>query len=570
MDEIGANGICSSCPDNSAPNVEQTECVCDTGWTMESAICVPVHMDGFIVGDEQCDNAGGAPSVDQTEAPTAAPTAAPTTAPSNAPSGDYFLQTNGNVLSHQKVSATYGGFTGSVAADDYFGMSCANVGGDLNGDDVLDVAIGAPGDDDGEPAAGAMYIVFMQTNGNVLSHQKVSATHGGFTGSLAANNNFGYSVANVGGDLNGDGVLDLVVGAYNDDDGGYRAGAVFIVFLQTTGNVLSHQKVSATHGGFTGSLADHDYFGRSVASVGDLNVDGVLDLAVGVNGDDDGESLAGAVYIVFMQTNGNVLSHQKVSATQGGFTGAVAYYDLFGASSASVGGDLNGDGVLDLVVGAYGDDDGGSSAGAVYIVFLQTSGNVLSHQKVSVTHGGFTGSLAASDYFGYSCANVGGDLNGDGVLDVAVGAWGDGDGEYRAGAVYIVFMQTNGNVLSHQKVSATHGGFTGSLTADDYFGYSCASVGDLNGDDVLDLAVAAYGDDDGVSSAGAVYVAFFEGIPIYVKIVFILVVVFACILIALMTPITFDTLSGTEAPAAAPTEAPTVAPSDAPSGDSFI
>ena len=100
---------------------------------------------------------------------------------------------------------------------------------------------------------------------------------------------------------------------------------------------------------------------------------------------------------------------------------------------------MNGDGVLDMVVGAYGDDDGGSEAGAVYILFLATSGTVLSHQKVSATHGVFTGTLASYDWFGISSGGIGGDLNGDGVLDVVAGAYGDDDGEFAAGAVYIIF-----------------------------------------------------------------------------------------------------------------------------------
>ena len=157
-----------------------------------------------------------------TEAPTADPTEAP---PAAAPS-------YGTVLSHQKVSGTMGGFTGSLAENDYFGWSCSSVGGDLNGDGVLDLVVGTYGDNDGAYSAGAVYILFMQTNGNVLSHQKVSATHGGFTGSLAADDYFGISSASVGGDLNGDGVLDLVVGAIGDDDGASRAGAVYILFFE--------------------------------------------------------------------------------------------------------------------------------------------------------------------------------------------------------------------------------------------------------------------------------------------------------------------------------------------------
>ena len=208
--------------DESGPVVNGTTCSssCAEGYTGSgSTITCTVTPAGsswsVATGCEKLDA-----HADPFEAKKTAPTEAPAAAPSN-----------GNVLSHQKVSATHGGFTGSLAVSDEFGNSCASVGGDLNGDGVLDLVVGAYSDDDGGQATGAVYIVFMQTNGNVLSHQKVSATHGGFTGSLDNSDNFGGSSASVGGDLNGDGVLDLVVGAYGDGDGASGAGAVYILFF---------------------------------------------------------------------------------------------------------------------------------------------------------------------------------------------------------------------------------------------------------------------------------------------------------------------------------------------------
>ena len=102
-----------------------------------------------------------APSADQTEAPTAAPTEAPpAAAPTEAPPAA--APSNGTVLSHQKVSFLMGGFTGSLAGSDSFGRSSASVGGDLNGDGVLDLVVGAPGDDDGGSSTGAVYILFFE------------------------------------------------------------------------------------------------------------------------------------------------------------------------------------------------------------------------------------------------------------------------------------------------------------------------------------------------------------------------------------------------------------------------
>ena len=124
-------------------------------------------------------------------------------------------------------------------------------------------------------ALASMAMVAHAQPGWVLSHQKISDTQGGFTGTGLG----GVSVASLG-DLDGDGVGDLAVGA-GSDDGGPGRGAVWVLFLNTNGTVKSHQKISDTEGGFTGILDDHDGFGRSVASLGDLDGDGVGDLAVG-------------------------------------------------------------------------------------------------------------------------------------------------------------------------------------------------------------------------------------------------------------------------------------------------
>ena len=116
---------------------------------------------------------------------------------------------------------------------------------------------------------------------------------------------------------------------------------------------------SGTNGGPT--LADVDCFGSSVASLGDLDGDGVTDLAVGAGGDDTGGSDRGAVHVLFMNANGTVKSSVKIaSGTNGGPT--LADFDHFGSSVASLG-DLDGDGVTDLAVGAHGDDTGGVSRG---------------------------------------------------------------------------------------------------------------------------------------------------------------------------------------------------------------
>jgi len=190
-------------------------------------------------------------------------------------------------------------------------------------------------------------------DGTVKAHQKISDLQGGFTGILDNEDRFGVSVANLG-DLDGDGVVDLAVGAPLDDDGGINPGAAWILFLDDDGSVKAHQKISNIQGGFTGILDNGDLFGFSVANLGDLDGDGVVDLAV---------------WILFLDDDGSVKAHQKISDIQGGFTGILDNGDRFGRSIASLG-DLVGDDERALVVGAYRDDDGGTDRGAVWILFL--------------------------------------------------------------------------------------------------------------------------------------------------------------------------------------------------------
>ena len=370
---------------------------------------------------------------------------------------------------------------------DYFGGDVASVG-DLDGDSVGDIVVGAWGDDDGGTDRGAVWVLFLKSDGTVKGHQKISQTQGNFTGTLDNLDAFGSSVASVG-DLDGDSVGDIVVGADGDDDGGTDRGAVWVLFLKSDGTVKGHQKISQTQGNFTGTLSNLDAFGFSVGSVGDLDGDSVGDIVVGADRDDDGGPERGAVWVLFLKSDGTVKGHQKISQTQGNFTGTLVDLDVFGSSVGSVG-DLDGDSVGDIVVGALGDDDGGRTRGAVWVLFLKSDGTVKGHQKISQTQGNFTGTLDEFDFFGDSVASVG-DLDGDSVGDIVVGATGDDDGGGTRGAVWVLFLKSDGTVKGHQKISQTQGNFTDTLDVEGYFGSSAVFVGDLDGDSVGDIVVGA-------------------------------------------------------------------------------
>ena len=260
----------------------------------------------------------------------------------------------------------------------------------------------------------------------------------------------------------------------------------FILALVSSGSVNNATKISDTQGNSPGIINAGDQFGTGMTSIGDLNQDGVPDLAVGVPNNDDGGTDRGALWILFMQSNGDVLSGQKISNTSGYFGGQLDNGDLFGVSLAEIG-DLDGDGVLDLAVSASGDDDGGTGRGSVWILFMNTDGTVKTSTKISDTAGGFTGQLDDSDGLGRSVCKLG-DLDNDGVNDIAVGAVNDDDGFTDAGAMWIMFLNSDGSVKASQKISATQSGFSGTLNTNDHLGISCTSLGDLDGDGVSDLA----------------------------------------------------------------------------------
>ncbi len=412
----------------------------------------------------------------------------------------------GTVKAHQKISDTEGGFQGLLEDSDNFGRSIALLG-DLNGDGNADIAVGAHCDDDGGTDRGAVWILFLDSDGTVLSHQKISDTNGNFMGFLDDGDLFGKSVAAVG-DLNGDNITDIAVGAQHDDDGGANNGAVWILFLDSDGTVKTHQKISDTNGNFLGELSDNCNFGCAVASIGDINGDEIADIAVSAPWDDDGGADRGAVWILLLDYDGTVKNEQKISDTQGGFTGDLDNSDFFGYNITSPG-DMNGDGISDIAVGAHGDDDGGAERGAVWVLFLDSDGTVKSHQKISNTQGDFTGELHDMDCFGVSLASLD-DLDGDGVTDMVVGARTDDDGGTDRGAVWVLFLNSDGTVKTHQKISSTQGNFTGVLDDEDIFGSSIASLGDLNGDGTEDIAVGAHWDDNGGDGRGALWVLFLK------------------------------------------------------------
>jgi len=418
--------------------------------------------------------------------------------------GDFGL---GSVGLRTVIKPAHGGFTGVLGSEDRFGKAVANLG-DVNGDGVSDLAV---------LARRAVWIVFLNADGAVLGQQKIN-TVPEYTDDATWEDSMqvaidgadvtywfmGDSLAPLG-DLNGDGVPDLAIGVPDEGLGDIHTGAVHILYLNVDGTVKDHHRISQVEATFQGKSGG-GMFGGSLAGLGDLDGDGTVELAVGAHFDGDGNS-GGAVWILFLNPDGTVDRKQPIGATQGGFSGLLFDNDRFGASLALLG-DLNGDGVPDLAVGAPGDDDGGSVAqdfitnpddtvvgsGAVWILFLNVDGTVQAQQKISPLEGGFVAALHQTSEFATSIASLG-DINADGIPDLAVSALRDQTGS-EEGAGWLLYLNADGTLKDHIPIDDNWGMFDPGehhLAIDPA---SLAGLADYNGDGVQDLAVGTAALDD--------------------------------------------------------------------------
>jgi len=393
------------------------------------------------------------------------------------------------------------------APGDAAGSTLTNVG-DMNGDDLDDFAIGAPSaDPGGKQGAGEIYVLFGRlTNPAALPLVSLDSDDG--LRLIGATYNDEAGAALGGGDVNGDGFADLLVGAPGADPNDLaEAGAVYVIYgaadLPAT---LMLQNLNGANGFRLDGIAEDDRAGSSVSLAGDMNGDGYGDVIIGApDASPGGKENIGQAYVVFGQ------SDFPASFALAGLNGGNGFVvdgvaaDSFAGNVVGAADDVNGDGYDDTLLTAWKYTSRSLESGTVFVLFGRANfAAKIDLKTLSATNGLRIEGIDTGDGAGQSVAA--GDVNGDGRSDIIIGAPFAAD---HSGEAYVIFGQpTPPAVVELDTLNGSTGFRLTSSEANGGVGTAVAAA-DVNGDGREDVIVGAATAGSGSwRFAGRAYVVF--------------------------------------------------------------
>lgn len=404
-----------------------------------------------------------------------------------------------------------------IGQDDRSGVS-VSYAGDVNGDGIDDVIIGAWGaDPNGNTNSGSSYVVFGNSGGftSTLELSSLDGSNGFIINGVAENDLSGAEVS-YAGDVNGDGIDDVIIGAQEADPNGSNSGSIYVVFGNNGGftPTVELSSLDGSNGFIINGVAEEDLSGWSVSYAGDVNGDGIEDVIIGAwLADPDNNSNAGSSYVVF----GNNVGFTPIVelSTLNGSNGFVINGTMAGDVSGyavSYAGDVNGDGIDDVMIGTPGASPDDLFTGSTHVVFGNSKGFPSSFNLSTLNgNNGFAiNGVAANDGSGTSVSYAG-DINGDGVDDVIIGAEDSDVNGTASGSSYVVFGSDEGfaPTLELSSLDGTNGFSIYGEQQSDRSGVSVSNAGDVNDDGIDDVIIGArYASPNGIFRAGRSYVVF--------------------------------------------------------------
>ena len=361
--------------------------------------------------------------------------------------------------------------------------------------------------------------------GEVVRTSIDTSDNKGFIIQGVSDDNLGYSVSSAG-DINGDGIGDIVIGSpLSDPNNQSNAGKTYVVFGKTDSfnQTIDISSLNGTNGFVINGAKAGDESGRSVSNIGDINGDGVDDLAIGAPGGIG--NAAGSAYIIFGSKESDYFNNPIELSNLDGKGFEIQGSELFTNRNAgwaiSAAGDINGDGIKDLLIGASnpGNNESGT-IGETYVIFGKE--NFDSTLNLDEQKFGFDDGLIIYSYnkdnlnddknsLGYSVSDAG-DINGDGIDDLIIGApYADPNGN-NSGSSYVIYGRSEDNPFTDDinifNLNSSDG-FVINGQNGDKSGFSVSKAGDINGDRIGDLIIGAKdGNPDDKESAGRSYVVF--------------------------------------------------------------